>query len=100
MKVKEKAGESIGLHVNARAGIRQGKSKKVKGKKRLFSNDDKALAGLAPAFCLFPFSFCLVQDSFCLRELPFDRRLGGSSAGDQKTPVAGSHICGKLRPVL
>ena len=33
MKVKEKAGESIGLHVNARQGIRQGKSKKVKGKK-------------------------------------------------------------------
>lgn len=35
MKVTEKAGELIGLHVNARAGIRQGKSKKLKGKKLL-----------------------------------------------------------------
>ncbi len=33
MKVTEKAGKSIGLHVNASPGNRQGKSKKVKGKK-------------------------------------------------------------------
>jgi hypothetical protein len=52
MKVTEKAGESIGLHVNAwpgdkARGIRQGKRKKAKGKK----------VGLPP---LFPFAFCLL----------------------------------------
>src|SRR2546421_9979349 len=97
MKVKEKAGESIGLHVNARQGIRQGKSKKVKGKKAPLNNDHRFLPGLAPTFCLFPFA---LLDSSCLRELSFDRRLVWSSAGDQKTRAAGSHICGKLPPVL
>lgn len=32
MKVTEKAGESIGLHVNARPGNRQGKKNKGKAK--------------------------------------------------------------------
>jgi hypothetical protein len=54
MKVTEKAGESIGLHVNASPAIRQGKriregkSKKVKGKK-----------GSGSSFLPFTFSFCL-----------------------------------------